>query len=117
MIENPVERIAVHEGGHAIVAIHFDVPCQAVEMKIQSIAGSWHCEGRLRGSEIPEFADNARYWVELKVMMAGYAAESLEKSDGAFSVRSFSTPDDRDLHAVAGDATAEQFGRVGFRRT
>jgi hypothetical protein len=100
MIENPVERTAIHESGHAIVAVHCGVPYSAVEMKIEAINGSWHCGGRLRGAEMPELADNARHWVQLTVIMAGYAAESLYEPGRAFSVQDFSTPDDRDHQAA-----------------
>lgn len=100
MIENPVLRTAVHESGHAVAAVQLGIRFQAVEMKIEEIHGSWHCGGRLRGAELPEFADSRRLWAQLTVVMSGYAAESVYTASPAFSLAEFQTPDDRDFEAA-----------------
>jgi hypothetical protein len=100
MVENPVKRTAVHESGHAIAAIHFGIPFEGVELRIDAIHGFWHCGGRLRGTELPEMADNRRLWAQLIVIMAGYAAESLLTLSPGFSLDQFKFPDDRDFAAA-----------------
>ena len=101
MIENPVRRTAVHESGHAVAAIHLGIPFEGVELRIDAIDGFWHCRGRLRGTELPEIADNRRLWAQLIVIMAGYAAESLLAASTGFSLTQFKFPDDRDFAAAA----------------
>ena len=100
MIENPAQRTAVHESGHAIAAIHLGIPFEGVELRIDAIDGYWHCSGRLRGTELPEIADNRRLWAQLIVIMAGYAAESLLAPSIGFSLTQFKFPDDRDFAAA-----------------
>ncbi len=100
MIEIPVQRTAVHESGHAIAAIHLGIPFEGVELRIDAIDGFWHCSGRLRGTELPETADNRRLWAQLIVIMAGYAAESLLAPSTGFSLTQFKSPDNRDFAAA-----------------
>lgn len=100
MIENPVHKTAVHESGHAIAAIQLGIPFEGVELRIDAINGSWHCGGRLRGTELPEIADNRRLLAQLIVIMAGYAAESLLAPSTGFSLTRFKFPDDRDFAAA-----------------
>jgi hypothetical protein len=100
MAVNPVLRTAVHESGHAIAAIHLGIPFEGVELRIDAIEGFWHCGGRLRGTELPEMADNGRLWAQLIIIMAGYAAESLLAPSTGFSLTQFKFPDDRDFAAA-----------------
>jgi hypothetical protein len=100
MIDNPVQRTAVHESGHAIAAIHLGIPFEGVELRIDASDGFWHCGGRLRGTELPEIADNRRLRAQLIVIMAGYAAESLLAQSTGFSLSQFKFPDDRDFVAA-----------------
>ena len=100
MIDNPVQRTAVHESGHAIAAIHLGIPFEGVELRIDLIDGLWHCGGRLRGTELPETADNQRLWAQLIVIMGGYAAQSLLAHSTVFSLAEFKFPDDRDFAAA-----------------
>jgi hypothetical protein len=100
MIDNPVQRTAIHESGHAIAAIHLGIPFEGLELQVDAIDGFWHCGGRLWGAELPELADNRRLWAQLIVIMAGYAAESLLTPSNGFSVARFQSPDDRDFAAA-----------------
>jgi hypothetical protein len=101
MFQNPAHRTAVHESGHAVAALHLGVRFEAVELRIRGINGFWHCDGRLRGAELPDDADNRRLWPQLIVVMAGYAALSLFEQPTAFSLREFTFPDNRDYAAAA----------------
>lgn len=99
-MRSSVETTAVHESGHAIVAIHFGIRFEGVELRVQVIDGFVHCGGRLKGSELPEDADNRRLQKELTVVMAGYAAQSLLAPTNGFSIAEFKFPDDRDFGAA-----------------
>jgi hypothetical protein len=100
MIDNPVQSTAVHESGHAIAAIHFGIPFEGVELRIDAVDDFWHCGGTLRGAELPEMADNPRLRAQLIVIMAGYAAQSLLSPSTGFSLAQFKFPDDRDFTAA-----------------
>jgi hypothetical protein len=100
MLQNPAQRTAVHESGHAAAALHLGIRFEAVELRIRGIDGFWHCDGRLRGAELPEGADDKRLWAQLIVVMAGYAALSLFEQPTAFALREFTFPDGRDYMAA-----------------
>ena len=97
---SPIQTTAVHEAGHAIVATHFGIRFEGVELRVEAIDGFWHCGGRMRGAELPETADNRRLQMQLTVIMAGYGAQSLLAQTNRFSLSEFSFPDDRDFAAA-----------------
>jgi hypothetical protein len=97
---SPIQATAVHEAGHAIVATHFGIRFEGVELRVEAIDGYWHCGGRIRGAELPENADNRRLQMQLTVIMAGYGAQSLLAPTNGFSLSEFKFPDDRDFAAA-----------------
>jgi hypothetical protein len=99
-MRSPIQTTAVHEGGHAIVAAHFGIRFEGVELRVEAIDGFWHCSGRIRGAELAENADNRRLQMQLTVIMAGYGAQSLLAPTNGFSLSEFKFPDDRDFAAA-----------------
>lgn len=83
-----------------IVAVHFGIRFEAVELLVEVVDGLCYCGGRLKGADLPEDADNRRLKKELTVIMAGYAAQSLLAPTNGFSLAEFKSPDDRDFAAA-----------------
>jgi hypothetical protein len=99
--DSPVMDVAVHEAGHALVAISHGIPIEFVELRVEEcvVGGEkcWRPWGRVRvieGHGRPT-ADHARR--QLEVSTAGYAAQSLVRGTNTFSLEEFQTPDRRDF--------------------